>query len=272
MTWRSETMVFVIRFCRCLQASAPIGGLLILSAASLRGQEWSTYRPSLRSQVTLLARVEAESLLSDFCVSIADVKEFGLTCKTRPLGPAFDDIVDNEFHPKGVIFGHFLDSGVEGAAISGWSFESHPSHYGGTLLLTQDKGKWKPAWYKAGLITRSCERADRPDGRELLICEFEDGGMGHRYHALNAIDLRRPSADAPSLVVADSFESNFCVAQQQTMGPARWGTGRRTFSVLIRTPEWEKLPSGSCGPQPPKRPPSSVRMEFEVTNDGVHLR
>jgi len=252
---------------RFRHSPAFIGGLLVLAAASLECQEWSSYTPSLKSQVVSLGRVEAASLLGDFCVSVTDGKDPGLTCKTR----SFADLGDNEFHPKGVIFGHFLDSGLEGAVISGSSYEGHAEHFGGTLLLTQEKGTWKPIWYKPGLITRSCEKAQRPDARDILLCEFEDGGMGHRYHALNVIDLRKLSTAAAPLVSADSFESDFCVAQHQTMGAVQWGTGRRTFSVLVRTPLWERLPDGTCGPHPPKRPQRSVRMEFEVTNDGVHL-
>jgi hypothetical protein len=261
----------VIRVHRLTQALAPISGLLILSVAGL-SQDWSTYKPSLKSQVSPLSHVEAEHLLGQVCESITEVPEFGITCKTRPLGPAFVDIMDSRFFPKGVILGHFLAAGLESAAISGWSAETHPYHWGGTLLLTRDRGKWKPNWYKAGLITRSCEKAERPDGRDILICELEDGGMGSRYHELNAIDLRIPSSAAPPLVLADSFESNFCVAQQQTLGPVRWESDRRTFSVLIRTPQWDRLPDGNCGSHPPKRPPPSVRMAFEIANDGVRPR
>jgi hypothetical protein len=261
----------VIQLHRLVQALAPISGLLILSVAG-PCQEWSTYKPSLRSQVSPLGHVEAGRLLGEVCESITEAAEFGITCKTRPMGPAFANIIDNRFCPKGVIFGHFLDSAVESAAVSGWSVETHPYHWGGTLLLTRDRGKWKPNWYKAGLITRSCERAERPDGRDILLCEFEDEGMGHRYHEINAIDFRNPSSATAPLVSADSFESDFCVAQQQTLGAIQWEPDRRTFSVLLRTPAWERLPDGNCGSHPPKRPPPSVRMAFEITSDGVHLR
>jgi hypothetical protein len=233
--------------------------------ASLECQEWSSYKPSLRSQVINLGRAKAASLLSGLCVSLTDAKDSGLTCKTRP----FSDLAGNEFHPKGVIFGHFLDSAVEAAAISGSSYEGHAEHFGGTLLLTQEEGKWNPIWYKAGLITRSCEKAQRPDGRDLLICEFEDAGMGHRYHTLYSIDLRGPSHAESRLVWADTFESDFCTAQRQTMQAIRWGIGRRSFFVSVETPHWEMLPSGTCDPPPPKRPPRSVSVEFEITDAGI---
>jgi hypothetical protein len=243
----------------------------MLSTGSLKCQEWEVYKPTLKSQVARIERVEAESLLSHFCVTLTDAKEFGLTCKTKPLGPAFADILSNQFHAKGVIFGRFLDSGSEAAAISGWSAETHPYHWGGTLLLRRDNGKWKPMWYKSGLVTRSCEKAERPDGRDLLICEFEDGGMGHHYHALYGVDLQHPLA-GPALAQADSFQSDFCSAQRQVMGALTWRADHRNFFVVIRTPEWYRLPSGVCGPHPARRPPLSARLEFDVTDDGFRPR
>jgi hypothetical protein len=261
----------VIQSWRFAHSSALIAGLLTLSTESASCQEWNTYKPSLRSQMAQLDRAKAASLLSTFCVSLTDT-EHGLTCKTGRLGPAFADIGGNEFQPQSVIFGRFLDSTAENAVISGSSHESHPDHWGGTLLLTRGDGNWKPVWYKSALITRSCEKAERPDGREILICEWEDGGMGHRIHILDAIDLRHASADTPPLAVADSFDSDFCTGQQQRMDAIHFGIDRRSFSTVLRTPEWEVIPEGHCGPQRPKRPKLSVRMEFEITNEGIRSR
>lgn len=261
----------MIRCRRFLHEFAFFGALLVLSE-SAKCQEWLTYKPSLRSQVVRLARAKAESLLSAFCKNITDTNEFGLTCESRPLGISFADISESQFHPQGVVFGHFLNSGSEEAAVNGWSFETHPYHWGGTLLLTLRDGKWRPVWYMSGLITRSCEKAERPDGRELLICEYEDGGMGHRYHALNAIDLRHPSTNTPPLALADSFDSDFCTMQQQALEAVRWGPERRSFSFIVRTPNWELLPEGYCGAKPPKRPKLSVQVEFEVTDEGLRSR
>jgi hypothetical protein len=254
-----------------LRASTLPALFFTLLAQSAKSQEWLTYKPSLKSQVTALTLMKAQSLLSAICTSIIETKQFGLTCETKPLGPAFSDIADNQFHPQGIIFGHFLKPDSEEAVVSGWSIETHPYHWGGALLLTRGGGKWRPVWYKSGLITRSCEKAGRPDGRELLICEYEDGGMGHRYHALNAIDLRHASADTPPIVSADSFDSDFCTMQQQTMEAVHWETERRSFSTIVRTLGWELLPVGYCGSKLPKRPKPVVRMEFEVTNETVRL-
>lgn len=245
-------------------------GALPFSTSPLKSQDWQSYKPSLVSRVARLEQVQAESLLSHFCVAITKTKDFGLTCETRHSGPELVDIRDHKFHPEGVIFGHFLASGSEDAAVSGWSSETHPSHWGGTLLLTRNDGTWRPVWYKSGLITRSCAKTEQADGREVLICEFEDGGMGHRYHSLFGIDLLHPSTKRP-LAEADSFESDFCTGQRQVMDSVIWGIGHRSLSVVIRTTEWYKVPSGAC-PRPPRRPPAKLRLEFDVTVDGVRLK
>lgn len=78
----------------------------------------------------------------------------------------------------GVIFGHFLSSTSEDAAVNCFACETHPALWGGTLLLTKESGEWKPLWYKAGVITRHCRRVTLATGRQILFCEETDGGMG----------------------------------------------------------------------------------------------
>lgn len=261
-------MVLVSQLRRFIYVLAIFAGFAGISAFAASRQQWQDYKPSLKSQVAPLKRTEAESLLKSFCSSFTDSEEFGLTCKTRPLGSAFTDIVEQQFHPQGVIFGHFLEPDPDAAVVSGWSFEGHPDHWGGTLLLKRDRGTWKAVWYKSGLITSFCEKARLPDGRELLLCEFEDAGMGQRYHVLYGVDLRRPSAEI-RLTEADSFESDFCHGQRQVMELIEWGAGRASFAVTIRTPEWYILEEGACGTHTPKRPPRTERLEFGLTEAGV---
>jgi len=246
-------------------------------ASSSKCQEWQDYRPSVRSQVVKLQTASASALLSTVCISLEHSESDGSTCKTRPLGSQFADMTDGTFQAQGVVFGHFLGAETEDAAISGSSNESHPDHGGGTLLLTLRNKTWVPIWYKSGLITRSCEKGLRPDGREILICEFEDGGMGHRYHSLfgvdlRSVDLRSHSWQPPAFAQADSFQSDFCTAQRQSLESVTWDSSRRSFSVVIRTPEWHRLPDGYCGSHPPVRPPLALRLEFDITDEGIRPR
>jgi hypothetical protein len=107
---------------------------------------------------------------------------------------------------QSVIYGHFLSPTSEDAALSGWAGESHPSFFGGTLLLTRSAGNWHPVWYKSAVISRYCRKVVLATGREILICEEEDGGMGHSYHILYGLDFMNPKSpfDA-ALLVADSY-------------------------------------------------------------------
>lgn len=242
---------------------------LALGATLSPGHEWRTYKPSLHSDVAKIQRAQVDRLLSRFCYAIeAPGKVFDYTCRTQITGSAFSDIIDAEVHPEAVVFGHFTGPGAEDAVISGNSAESHPYHWGGTLLLTRREKEWIPQWYKSGLITRSCVKAQRPDRREILVCEYEDGGMGHRVHELYAIDLLDRSRIMP-LAQADSFESNGCTFQEQVLAPLHWQADRQRFSVELRTPSWDLLPGGACGAKPPKRPPTTLRLQFEVTDQGV---
>lgn len=257
-----------LRFAKTLRVSAAVASVLVLCAAQMQ-QQWVSHRPSLKSQVQDLQMKQAQPLLSLFCINLADTSGLGLTCETQTLGSEFTDIVDNRFHPQGIIAGHFQYPHSEDAIVSGWSAESHPYHWGGTLLLSRKDGVWSPVWYRSGLVTSFCEKADQPDGREILLCEFEDAGMGHRYHTLYTVDSRRPAPETPPLAFADSL-SNGCVSQKQVMEPVRWAGDRRSFSVEIRTTAWEFEQAAACGSRPPRRPPASAMLEFTMTNNGPH--
>ena len=106
----------------------------------------------------------------------------------------------------GVIFGHFLSSTSEDAAVNCFGCDGHAELYGGTLLLTKRSGKWEPVWYKAGVITRHCRRVSLASGRQILFCEETDGGMGHSIHGLYTVDFTNPKFAWDSVVLmADSY-------------------------------------------------------------------
>lgn len=152
-------------------------------------------------------------MLAAFCETpVRAVKGLDLTCTTRRLGPGFSNIVDRTFHPKSVVFGHFLGPDSDDAAVGGSSTEGHPERFGGTLLLSRRGGVWTPIWYRRALIIGSCEKVALPDRREILLCEYEDGGMGHAFHYLYSEDFEHPSDSTHNvLAVADSYE-DFCAS------------------------------------------------------------
>jgi hypothetical protein len=257
------------RAARCGWVAAAAIGTTIAGNWGTR-QEWVGHNPSLSSQVTPIQASQARSLLGRFCERL-DIGKFEITCMTGALSRAFADVTDHQFRPQGVMFGHFTGSESQDAVVSGWSAEGHPSHWGGTLLLTQRAGGWEPRWYRSGLITSACEKTSRPDGRNGLVCEFEDGGMGHRYHVVYGVDLRRPMDQISPLAEADSF-SDFCSEQKQTMGPLVWEADHRSFSIEIRTSGWHIMDRNLCAPAQRRRPPSTKRLEFDVTADWPHMR
>lgn len=106
----------------------------------------------------------------------------------------------------GVVFGRFLSPTSEDAAVSCYACSTHPSLYGGTLLLTKRAGQWEPVWYKDGVITRHCRRITLASGRQILICEETDGGMGHSVHGLYVVDFTKPKfAWDSKVLMADKF-------------------------------------------------------------------
>ena len=144
----------------------------------LNPREWRYHAPTLSTQTRALESKEAGGILAGICQTpLRAAHGVDLTCTTRRLGPAFADIIDQTFHPKGVIFGHFLGPESDDAAVSGSSSESHPDRWGGTLLLSRHDGVWVPVWYRSALILDSCEKVTLPNRREVLLCEDEDAGM-----------------------------------------------------------------------------------------------
>jgi hypothetical protein len=249
-----------------------IAALALASAVpNADGREWTRVRPRIASGVRTLSGGDATAILSDFCTdTVRHVEGIGLTCSTRKLGRAFSDIVDAEFHPEGVIYGHFLSANSEDAVVSGWSAETHPYLWNGTLLLTKSKGTWTPLWYKSAALTHSCGKAAMPSGREILFCEAEDAGMGHVFHYVFWVDLTAPVIWQKSLLtVADSYTSS-CVIRRQEVQRVTWDDSTRLLLIEVRTPQWRRTSRETCAgdPRPMKRPPLTLTREFALTDSG----
>lgn len=249
------------------------GVLLVMLAVSaeLRPRMGKYFSPLLKPETRPLTLLEANRVLAAFCrTAVHDVSAVGPTCETRQsLGPEFSDIVDHTFHPRGIMFGSFLAPDSDDVAVSGWSAETHPGRWGGSLLLTRRNGSWVPLWYRSALIIDSCEKVVLPSRRQILLCEDEDSGMGHSFHYLYSVDFGHPSDWEHSLLTkAESFRDD-CVYQKQLLRGLRWDTDRRVFSALLLTQEWKRLSDEPYCADYPWQAPKSVRLSFSVVKEGV---
>ena len=253
-----------------------VGGLTVAfivvqwaGRSDLNGTEWRYFSPILSTQTKAASTRELETVLARVCQTpIRNVVGVGETCTTRGLSSGFSDITDRMFHPKGVIFGHFLGPESDDAAVSGWSAETHPYLWGGTLLLNKRSGSWVPLWYRSALIVDACERVALPDQREILLCENEDSGMGHALHFLYVVDFAHPTKLNDSLLAkADSFTDD-CVKQTQVLKDLRWREDRKAFSVQLDTTVWTRVSTEPYCSNYPKSRPASHRLTFVVTSRG----
>lgn len=251
------------------RACAAIFAALAFSG-SLNASEWRYFTPILSSQTRSLNNGEANELLASFCrTPLHFVNGVGPTCSTRELSKAFSDVTDQTFHPKGVIFGHFLGADTDDAAVSGWSAETHPYLWGATLLLSKRGGVWVPIWYRSAIIIDSCERVALPDRREILLCEDEDSGMGHALHYLYTVDFEHPADIRQTLLATANSFSDDCVQQTQVLRGIRWIEDPREFSVEVDTTHWSRLTSEPRCANDRTTRPAALRLRFQVTSAGV---
>jgi hypothetical protein len=248
-----------------------ISGALPLLTGQTYRHDWRDITPVIHSGVQRLELTEMQTLLSNFCTGgIRKAENIGLKCSTADLGPAFSDIVGNQFYPQAVVYGHFLSAGSEDAVVSGWSAETHPSLWGGTLLLTKRNDVWTPAWYTSAIITHSCQKVTIPSRREILVCEDRDGGMGHKLHYVYSVDLLKPMDRRVSpLAMADSFQSS-CVLRKQQIKRLRWIQSEFRLAITIATPEWRRLSRQTCAGEPTDepRPPLESTLVFYLYDAG----
>ncbi len=225
-----------------------ISALLIATSISANGHQWRWITPRITSEVIGLQKGEAAALLSEFCIgALKTVKGEGQTCSTRHFsGSVFSDLIDDTFHPEGVIYGHFLSPTSEDAAVSGWNAETHPSLWGGTLLLAGRSGKWTPVWYRSSIMTHSCRKLMMRTGRELLLREGEDAGMGAQVHYIYCVDLTRPIAVRKALLaVAKSFDDG-CTVRKQVIDRVTWSQTNQRLTIILSTPEWRYIQTAAC--------------------------
>lgn len=81
------------------------------------------------------------------------------------------------FDLRSVIYGSFTVPGVQEAVASFEGCEPHASEFGGSILLTKRDDSWSMLRYTPSLITAACRTYRLKTGRDLLLCEGEDGHM-----------------------------------------------------------------------------------------------
>jgi hypothetical protein len=119
----------------------------------------------------------------------------GKAIECKVTCPAFTDF-KGENQPwivRRITRGHFLSPESDDAVLAMDGCESHASNFGGTSLLTRQRGRWSMLWYKSEIPTGKCHRVKLESAREILICLGDYGGQGNEYRDLYMEDLLTPS-------------------------------------------------------------------------------
>lgn len=264
-------------------------------------QQWDTETPRLQWEGHELNVEEARILLGQLCPTGVKQQEIGkevsFSCVTPAVGgrsvvvpqrlvdprnvtsaqksAAAQDIEFQWF--RGVHYGHFLSPNSDDAALNGWGGEGHPDFFGGTLLLTKKDGEWRPVWYKSGIISRYCRKLTLGSGRQILICEEQDAGMGHSYHVVYALDLTSPTDPMRgSLLVADSYLLMCRDQQKQSIRAIQFLASNRPaeISVLISSGRrrLSESETNACAENRQVRPPAEREYQVDFALDGEHVR
>jgi hypothetical protein len=225
------------------------------------GQNWSSQTPRLKWERRPLEAAEATLLLARVCAAGVEStfvrNEQVVKCYEQPQperSGTENSLPARRFNPSElnvpkpvarpeqiwfnwvstVIYGHFLAPSSEDAALSGWAGETHPEFWGGTLLLTKKNGEWQPVWYKHAVITRYCQKLKAATGRDVLLCEEEDGGMGHSYHILFVVDFTTPESpwDA-AIFTVDSYVLMCREQQVQTIDRITFDAGAQLATPFM---------------------------------------
>jgi hypothetical protein len=85
--------------------------------------------------------------------------------------------------------GHFLSARSDDALLAFHACEPHSANFGSTALLTREGGTWKLLWRKPGLITDRCHRMSLSGGRQILVCQLDEGLPGVRWTSIYLVDV-----------------------------------------------------------------------------------
>ncbi len=113
-----------------------------------------------------------------------------------------------------VTHGSFTAPGVEEAVASFDGCESHATGLGGSILFRKKHGSWAMVDYTQGLLTSACQIYRLKTGRDLLLCDEKDFGMGTASHWIFVCDFSKKAT------LSDRAQMVFEVLDR------RWGLSR----------------------------------------------
>jgi len=114
----------------------------------------------------------------------------GTSAPTEPDGSVVMDPEDLFYPLRSFTHGSFTKPGADEVAISIDGCEPHSSNYGGMLVAERKAGTaWKLARYDSGVHPESCEAFRRKDGRDILVCRWQDGHQSYWHDRILSYDF-----------------------------------------------------------------------------------
>jgi hypothetical protein len=137
--------------------------------------------------------------------------------------------------------GHFLSPKSDDILLALRACEPHSAHFGSTALFTREGGAWKFLWRKPGLITNRCHRMPLRSGRQILVCELDEGFPGVTSMALYLVDVLH-ELDVPRDYYHD--DAIFSAAEMIPCGGPADVIGEQITRAYIERVEFYPRPSG----------------------------
>ena len=180
----------------------------------------------------------AAELLETLCPGQVEVgKE--VKCRESPDETGFD------CYPTATMVtrGHFLSPKSDDALLAFHACESHSAHFGSTALLTREGGTWRRLWSKPGLITDRCHRMPLRSGRQMLVCELDEGAPGFVWTDIYLLDV----LDETGVSRDDDDDHRTIFTAEESIpcgGPADDVIGEPIARAYIDRVEFHRRPSG----------------------------
>lgn len=183
------------------------GLLLVLLAAAASAQR----KPVFTIDGVSPLQGGAAELLETFCPGQVEVGG-EVKCRETREDSGFD------CPPTAVMVtrGNFLSAKSNDVMLALHSCEPHSAHFGSSALFTRRGQAWKLLWRKPGLITDHCHRMPIRGGRQILVCEFEEGFPGVVSRAIILVDAQRDYYDDHA--VFTTTEQIICAGPADVIG------------------------------------------------------